>query len=103
MNFELFKEYVDYNINLTDSEKYVLIIGAVSQTPEQAYAATVGLQNLVISRNILGKLGFINITDNKLNLTDKGRDSLVAFNLVDDSNQPTETGNLIINKFKIPD
>lgn len=95
---KLLKELFDNGyINLIDTQKAVLIICAVSATPEQAYETTIGNTNLVSARNLLARLGYINIIQNRLELTNKGDEALIEYNLLDETGNPTETGNNILN------
>lgn len=95
---KLLKELMDNGyINLIDTQKTVLAICAVSATPEQAYETTIGNPNLVSARNLLLKLGYINMNQNQLALTEKGQNALVEYNLIDDVGELTTTGQNYLN------
>lgn len=85
-------EIVSNDYMLSDYQKEVLLLIALSATPRQAYDSTVGNDNIVTARNLLIKLGFVNYSNNQLMLTDTGQDALISFNLIDDTGQPTPEG-----------
>lgn len=84
------------NAMLSDFQKKVLILTAISATPTQALDSTVGNLNLVAARDLLHKLGYITMSANELTLTDLGDEALTRNNLTDNG-QPTEEGNRLLS------
>lgn len=86
------------NLILSDNQKAVLLISFISATPMQAYETIIGNLGLISSRNILFRLGMINVTSNQLTITDLGKDELVNNNLIDENDQLTDDGRKLLSK-----
>lgn len=94
-------EIIDANYALSDFQKEVLVLAAISATPKQAFDATIGNYNLISARNILFNIGMINVNNGELALTQKGQDAVISNNLIDDMNQPTEDSKLLLKNSKV--
>ena len=79
-------------IHLSDTQKAVLskIIG--SATPETALEEISDGRNMVAARDILQKLGLIEVTDRDASITDEGNEVMKDENLVDDMGELTQDG-----------
>lgn len=86
-------------INITENQKTVLLICAVSATSVQAYEMTTGHQELISARNSLTTFNYINVFNNEISLTEKGNQALTDFNLIDEMGNPTDTGKELLNDF----
>lgn len=96
---KLIQEIQNTMLQLTDIQKYILIVVGLSPTSETAYENTEGDIGLVTSRNLLQKFGYITLTETQCMLTNLGNEALRSFNLLDDSGQITETGRKISDEY----
>lgn len=102
--FKFLNEINGDTARLSDTERAVLAAIYNSPTPELAYDVSTGSQNVTYARDYLHKLGAIAISNNAIQLTDIGREMLVANNIIDDSNELTDDGKKMaddINRMKI--
>jgi hypothetical protein len=82
---------------LTDTQKGVLAVIYNTPTPETAFYTTTGNQALVTARNILERLGMIQVGGNRAVLTPIGRDAVIANNITDTTGELTEEGTALID------
>ena len=94
-------EIIDDNNVLSSFQKEILLIGAISATPTQAYDATIGNLNLVTARDLLARLGYINVMNNELTLSPKGDDAVIRNNLMNDDRTPTDDGLALLKNVNI--
>ncbi len=89
------------NIHLSDYQARVMLIVQQAQTPELAFTE-LGSQDPRIEENLLGardtltKIGLIDAGPNALSVTEKGEEVMRDEYLIDESGQPTEKGNEIL-------
>lgn len=96
----ILQEIINPNtVQLTNAQQGVLITIKLSPTPEVAYQSTNGAQQIVYARNALRMLGLLRVGDNKTVLTDSGNQSLINYNLVDDTGQLTQRGQQIMSTY----
>lgn len=86
-------------LSLTDMQKGALLSIKMAATPNQGYEATSGSENAVAARKSLEKMGLIEVRGNQAITTKEGNESLVSKNLVDETGQPTEDGQSILDEF----
>ncbi len=85
---------------LTDTQKSVLISIYAAPTPELAYNATTGSENVSQAAQQLRSMGLINIDTNgsRAGVTDDGQESLSNNNLIDDTGQVTDEGQQMLDQ-----
>lgn len=84
-------------VMLTATQKGVLAILHNSPTPESAFEAVNGSPALITARNLLERLGLIQVGGNRAVLTPAGRQAVVSNNIADQSGQMTEDGAALID------
>ncbi len=81
------------NIRLSQAQKYVLTkLVLPNTTPLTSYESVSTGKNVVANRNILVKLGMVQVGDNEARITEKGMSALKNENLIDDSGALTPQG-----------
>lgn len=85
------------SVLLTVTQKAVLAVLHNSPTPEAAFATINGTEALVTARNLLERLGLIQIAGNKAGLTQAGRSAIIANNIADETGQMTDEGAALID------
>lgn len=93
-------ENIENTYLLTDTQKAILILTHVSETPEQAYEVTSGTETSIRARNMLQNIGMIDKSHKKLFLTKSGDETLIKFNLIDSVGELTELGKDIIDNYQ---
>lgn len=94
----LLKELINPNTAiLNDTQKAVLLIAHISQSPQMAFDNTGASENLIQARESLVNLGAVVIGDNVLELTARGNDMLQYHNLVDEMGELSEEGQEILD------
>ncbi len=93
-------ENIEKDFLLTDTQKAILLLTHISETPQQAFETTSGTENSTRSRNLLQNLGMVTKDNKKLFLTKKGDDLLINYNLIDDMGELTELGIEILDNYK---
>lgn len=83
------------NYRLTQTQQEVLALSFASPTPQIAYNQTVGAENLYSARGSLEEWGFVDISNNAVHLTDKGKDALTSYGIVV-NNELTDYGEKLI-------
>lgn len=85
---------------LTDTQKSVLLSIYAAPTPELAYEATTGSENVSQAAQQLRSMGLINIDTNgaRAGVTDAGQEALANNNLVDETGQVTEEGQEVLDQ-----
>lgn len=95
---KLLKEFINPDaVQLTATQKAILATIAIAASPEVAYENCNGVQSFLIARNGLRILGLIRIGANTLHLTDAGQNALVTNDLIDETGQPTEEGQKLVD------
>ncbi len=74
------------NIQLSEYQKVVLILIDVASTPKQAFSAIEGNSHLIASKDILISYNYVFQNMDELFLTDKGTESIISNDLVDNGN-----------------
>lgn len=85
----------DYsNARLTDTQQSVLLSIYAAPTPEAAYGATTGAENVETAKNALRAGSLINVDDagKRAGVTDDGQKALVNNGLVDETGNLTDVG-----------
>ena len=82
---------------LTDTQKAVLCLTVVSNSPEMAFNSVTASQNLIHAAKGLKKLGLVNLAANELITTPFGEKMMRHHNLVDDGNMLTQDGKDILD------
>lgn len=81
------------NVRLSQTQKFVLTKLVIpDSTPLTSYEQTSSEKNVVANRDILVKLGMVEVGENAVQITKKGREALRNENLVDDMGNLTEQG-----------
>ena len=89
------------SIHLSDYQARVMLIVQQAPTPEVAYEE-LGNQDPRIEDNLLGardamaKIGLLELGPNAISVTEKGEEVMRDEYLIDESGQPTEKGNEIL-------
>lgn len=88
------------SVRLTNTQKSVLLGIYAAPTPELAYDATIGSENVAQAGKQLRSMGLINIDSNnsRAGVTDVGQEVLGNNNLIDDTGQVTEEGQQILDQ-----
>lgn len=84
-------------VMLTATQKGILAILYNSPTPEAAFEAINGSPTLVTARNLLERLGLIQVAGVRAVLTPSGRQAVMSNNIVDETGQITEEGSALID------
>jgi hypothetical protein len=84
-------------VMLTATQKGILAVLHNSPTPEAAFEAINGSPALITARNLLERLGLLQVTGNKAMLTPAGRQAVVTNNIADQSGQITDDGAALID------
>lgn len=84
-------------VMLTATQKGVLAILHNSPTPESAFEAINGSPTLITARNLLERLGLIQVGGNRAVLTHTGRQAVIANNIADQTGQITDDGAALID------
>lgn len=79
-------------IHLSDIQKVILAKIVAAATDQVALEEISKGRNLVANRNILSKLGLINVTNNQASLTDNGIQIMKKENIIGDDNTLTDEG-----------
>lgn len=80
-------------VRLTNNQKRVIAKIKASPTPKVALEEISDDQNLIAARNMLVKLGLVEIVAGEVFLTDSGEQMAVDENIVDEAGELTQTGN----------
>ena len=88
-------------IQLSKAQQAVLAIVAGSSTPKLALSAIQNNINVKLAAKMLLNLGVIKVTTEGLILTELGNQQTQAYNIVDDSGNLTDSGQKLINDYKI--
>ena len=88
--------------SLSELQRLVLSAIAASPTPELAYQATIGAENIVSARQSLRTMGLIAVSDSqrKAALTQSGDDVMIAAGLVDETGNFSEEAQNSITKLE---
>lgn len=89
--------YNPQSVMLTVTQKAILAVIYNAPTPEVAFASTNGTSALVTARNLLERLGLIQVAGNKAGLTDSGKQAVAANNIADETGQLTDDGAALID------
>ena len=84
-------------VMLTATQKGILAVLHNSPSPETAFEAINGSPALVTARNLLERLGLIQVAGGKAVLTPAGRQAVVQNNIADQSGQITDDGAALID------
>ena len=84
-------------VMLTATQKGILAVLHNSPTPEAAFEAINGSPALITARNLLERLGLLQVAGNKAILTPAGRQAVVTNNIADQSGQITDDGAALID------
>jgi hypothetical protein len=97
----LLKELISPNTAvLNDTQKAVLLIVHIAPTERVAFDNTSASENLHTARNTLIRLGALNLGDNAVELTSRGRELMNYHNLIDEMGELTDDGNAILDDSK---
>ena len=88
-------------VMLTATQKGILAILHNAPTAEAAYEATNGSPSLVTARNLLERLGLIQVAGVQAALTDAGRQAVMANNITDETGQITDEGSALIDAIAV--
>jgi hypothetical protein len=92
----LLKEFITPNTDtLNDSQKAVLLITYIATSPEIAFANTTKSENLATARDILIRIKYLIINDERLELTMAGTHMLTYYNLID-NDKVTDNGEILL-------
>lgn len=85
---------------LTNTQKSVLLSIYTAATPEMAYEAMTGSDNVAQAGQQLRSMGLINVdsSGSRAGVTDTGQEALTNNNLVDDTGQVTEEGQQMVDQ-----
>ncbi len=88
------------NARLTETQKSVLLSIYAAPTPETAYDATTGSENVTQARQQLRSMGLVAVDDStsRAGVTDEGQQALANTNLIDDTGQVTEEGQQVLDQ-----
>lgn len=86
-------------LTLSSSEKYILLAIHTSQTPVLAFDRIRDSQRDVIASNMLHRYGFIRLATGSVRLTNKGRNALSSYGLVDETGEVTDIGQKIMDNY----
>lgn len=89
--------YNPKSVMLTVTQKSILAALYNSPTPEAAFEAINGTTMLITARNLLERLGLIQVVGNKAGLTDMGREAVIANNIADETGKLTDEGTAMID------
>lgn len=96
----ILKEVMASAIMLNMKQKGILAAIFSAATPELAFEATSGTEALMVQRDQLAKLGFINVGMGMVNFTPFGQRALVTNNIVGEDGKLTPDGNMYYEKVK---
>ena len=88
-------------VMLTATQKGILAILHNSPTPEAAFEATNGSPALITARNLLERLGLIQVAGVRAALTQAGQQAVTANNIVDETGQITDEGSALIDAINV--
>ena len=90
-------------VRLTNTQKNVLLSIYTAPTPEAAYDVTTGSENVVVARKQLRSIGLINVDDGnaRAGVTDSGQEALINANLIDETGQVTEDGEVVLSQEEV--
>lgn len=79
-------------VMLTSTQKGILAIIYNSPSPQTAFEAINGTPALITARNLLERLGLIQVANNQAVLTPEGSAAVVSNGIADEQGQLTELG-----------
>lgn len=82
---------------LTSTQQEVIATISASATPVAAYDATSGSQNLLNARKALETLGAVSISGNGVELTQRGQQYALDYDIVDETGELTENGQELVS------
>lgn len=91
------------SIHLSEYQARVMLVVQQAESPELAFVELGNQdprieQNLLGARDALSKIGLIEMTDSSLTVTEQGEQVMRDEFLIDESGQPTEKGNEILQR-----
>lgn len=88
------------SVRLTDTQKSVLLGVYAAPTPELAYEATTGSENVSQAAQLLRSMGLINVDSegSRAGVTDNGQTALANVNLIDDTGELTDEGQQLLDQ-----
>lgn len=87
------------NPRLTDIQKSVLLLSFSAPTPQLAFEDANGSEYITSARDFLYRVGLITIGQNSIKITSDGYQSLIENGLIDETDQITEIGKELLDKF----
>lgn len=87
-------------ISLSSMQKYILIAIQTSDTPVLAFDRIRDTESDTVASDMLHRYGFISLYDGQATLTEKGRQALVSYGLLDETGEITEVGQEIVNNYE---
>jgi predicted methyltransferase len=88
-------------IQLSDAQQAVLAVISASATPKLAKTNITNNVNIKAASYLLAKLGAVKFVSDGVELTDKGREQVISYNIANDDGSLTDVGSKLVNSFKI--
>ena len=88
-------------VMLTATQKGILAILHNAPTPEAAFESINGAPALITARNLLERLGLIQVAGIRAALTQAGQQAVTANNIVDETGQITDEGSALIDAINV--
>lgn len=88
------------NVTLNFHQRHVLLQIFLADTATLAFDQTNKSEADIKAREILYRLRYIKISDNKAILTDEGRNAIIEYGLIDENGEITEAGEEILDNFR---
>jgi len=90
-----------HSVNLSEIQSKLLLVVKIAETPEMAFEelskqAPETSGNIAGARDVLIKLGMIEVTDNQVLVTSKGEEIMRDEYLIDEMGEPTEKGEALL-------
>ncbi len=95
------KDLNEQRLNLTNTQKAVIVYMHTAATKEMAYSILTGARNAGTARDALERTGYIIANDERktASLTQRGVEILTSENLVDDTDTVTDRGKELIDRY----
>jgi hypothetical protein len=90
----------EQEITLSETEKYLLLVIHTSQTPVLAFDRIRDTQRDVIASNMLNRYGFVRLTESQAILTEKGKQALTSYGLIDETGEVTDIGQELVDNYE---
>ena len=87
-------------LSLSNTQKYILLAIKISQTPLLAFERVTDNESENIASEMLNNYNYINIYNEEAHLTDKGEEALISYGLTDETGEPTEMGQQIVDDYE---